>query len=128
MSWRKMGRVFNASGQADWMRAHAAVPFAWHRGGNSFDVFFSSRDAEQRSYTGRLVMELGESARVLDLDTTPTLAPGELGCFDDSGAMLSWIAQVGEERYYYYIGWNRGVTVPFRNALGQAARAIGTLA
>ena len=30
--------------------------------------------------------------------------------------MPSWLTAVGENRYLYYIGWNRGVTVPFRNS------------
>jgi hypothetical protein len=35
--------------------------------------------------------------------------------------MLSWITDLGDGRaYWYYIGWNLGVTVPFRNAVGLA--------
>ena len=34
--------------------------------------------------------------------------------------MPSWLVDVGGDRYLYYIGWNRGVTVPFRNSTGLA--------
>jgi len=102
------------------MQSHAAVPFAEHAGGDLFTVYFSARDAAQRSHTGRLTLELGSMPRVLDVDPQPVLSPGALGCFDDSGAMLSWIVKAGQQRRFYYIGWNRGVTVPFRNSVGLA--------
>ena len=70
-------------------------------------------------------MELGSRPRVLDVSSVPVLSPGELGCFDDSGAILSWITPNGKNRHMYYVGWNRGVTVPFRNALGLAISSDG---
>jgi hypothetical protein len=119
-SWKKLGFIFNASGQHPWMQTHAAVPFAEPMGGNLFRVYFSARDSDNRAHTGTLIMELSDTPRVVDLEPHPTIAPGNLGCFDDSGAMLSWITKSGNDRYYYYIGWNRGVTVPFRNSVGLA--------
>jgi hypothetical protein len=125
MRWRKLGLLFAPSGDLDWMRTHAAVPFAEPIAGGLFRVYFSGRDREQRSHTCELTMELGSSPRVLDVSSVPVLAPGELGCFDDSGAMLSWVTPNGKNRHMYYIGWNRGVTVPFRNALGLAISSDG---
>ena len=120
MAWAKLGHVFTASGQYPWMRTHAAVPFADPIGGDLFRVYFSARDELNRSHTGSLILDLAGTPRVLDVEARATLAPGRLGCFDDSGAMMSWIATVGEDRYFYHTGWNRGVTVPFRNAIGLA--------
>jgi hypothetical protein len=125
--WRKLGLVFCGNGQFPWMRSHAAVPFARHLRDDLFRVYFSTRDSCNRSVTGALTMDLpgdlSSPPKVLEILPEPVIAPGELGCFDDSGAMLSWITDVGDQRYYYYIGWNRGVTVPFRNALGLAIGA-----
>ena len=120
MQWRKLGHVYAPDGRNPKMLTHAAVPFAEPTGGDIFHVYFSSRDAQQRSHTGRLTLELGERPRVLDVEPEPVLSPGDLGCFDDSGAMLSWITHIGATRYFYYIGWNQGVSVPFRNSIGLA--------
>lgn len=46
------------------------------------------------------------------------IGPGALGEFDDSGAMATWLADHDGRRLLYYIGWNLGVTVPFRNSIG----------
>jgi len=50
----------------------------------------------------------------------PILSPGETGLFDDSGVSLSCIASVNGSRLLYYVGWNLGTTVPWRNSIGLA--------
>lgn len=88
-------------------------------------VYFSARDARNRSHTAWAVVDPIDPSRVLELSAEPVLSPGALGCFDDSGAMLAWIAVDGDRRVLYYIGWNLGITVPFRNAIGIAVSEGG---
>lgn len=102
------------------MQSHAAVPIAEALGGGLFRIYFSSRDRWGRSHTGFLVIDIQRPSSILDLSLDPVLSPGVLGAFDDSGAMATWLTQVGTRRYLYYIGWSLGVTVPFRNAIGVA--------
>lgn len=118
--WRKLGRVFGPAGETPWMQSHAAVPIAEHLRDDLFRIYFSSRDANNRSFTGSLVIDLANPTQVLDLSTRPVLVPGGLGEFDDSGAMATWLTRVGNRRHLYYIGWNLGLTVPFRNSIGLA--------
>jgi hypothetical protein len=74
-----------------------------------------------RSQVAWVVVDVERPHEVLDLSDHPLLGPGELGAFDDSGAMLSWIVdRPGQPSLWYYIGWNLGVTVPFRNSIGLA--------
>lgn len=107
------------------MRAYAAVPIAEHLRGTIFRIYFSSRDDQNRSHTGWIVIDLMEPQRILDISYEPVVGPGELGCFDDSGAMATWLTTVADTRYLYYIGWNLGVTVPFRNSIGLAVSHNG---
>jgi hypothetical protein len=118
--WKKLGRVFVAQGQRDWMRTHAAVPFADVLDDRTVRVYFSCRDSEGRSHVASVDFDPSEPGRVRNLSSDPLLGPGRLGAFDDSGAMACWITPKGGRRYLYYIGWNLGVTVPFRNAIGLA--------
>ena len=53
------------------------------------------------------------------------LSPGELGAFDDSGAMATWLVSHQGRNFLYYTGWNLGVTVPFRNSIGLAVGTEG---
>jgi hypothetical protein len=58
----------------------------------------------------------------------PVLAPGPVGSFDEDGAMLSWLTEADDGTLFgYYIGWNRGVSVPLRNSLGLALSTDGGL-
>lgn len=120
MRWRKLGPVQLPANRPGWMVSHAALPFAEPLDENTLRVWFSGRDAGNRSHTGWCVVDLRRPDRLVELAPEAVIAPGDLGTFDDSGAMLSWIARAGGRRLLYYIGWNLGVTVPFRNAIGLA--------
>ena len=120
MSWRKLGRVFQPSGKLDWAKSHAANPIPEHVEGDTFRIYFSARDANNRSSIGYVVVELGDNIRVVEVPDEPVLRPGDLGMFDDCGASVGCILRVGEKRYLYYMGWNLAVTVPWKNALGLA--------
>lgn len=84
---------------------HAALP-TYHDG----NIYFSPRDSGNRShiyaaYFDPVKLEMGKPAELLK--------PGRPGAFDDSGCS---VCQVQDDEILY-LGWNLGVTVPFRNAL-----------
>lgn len=120
MRWRKLGRCNLPTLLPAYLHSHAAVPFAEPIDDRYLRVWFSGRDKAGRSHTSWALLDLRNPLQALDVSPVPVLAPGELGGFDDSGAMLSWIVTDNSDRYLYYIGWNLGVTVPFRNAIGLA--------
>lgn len=124
MKWQKIGRLFCPSGEVAWMQSHAAVPIAESLGNGLFRIYFSSRDEFNRSYTGYTVIDIANPSEILDLSTKPVLAPGKLGEFDDSGSMATWLVSHGDKKFLYYIGWNLGVTVPFRNSIGLAISTV----
>lgn len=124
-TWRKLGLVFCPSGETTWMQSHAAVPIAESMGDGLFKIYFSSRDQFNRSYTGYTVIDIAHPNHILELSPEPVLSPGRLGEFDDSGAMATWLAFHQGKKYLYYIGWNLGVTVPFRNSIGLSVSTQG---
>ena len=121
MQWIKHGPFLGEVSACSWWHSHAAVPIAERLDTGLWQLYFSGRDVENRSHTGRALVEFGAAGmRVNAIAPAPVLSPGPLGGFDDAGAMGSWIAISGGRRYLYYIGWNRGGSVPFRNAIGLA--------
>jgi hypothetical protein len=118
--WKKLGMVYCPTGEQPWLHTHAAVPIAEHVDGDVYRIYFSSRDAGNRSYTGYVVINLYRPQEILELSQHPVLSPGGLGEFDDSGTMATWLTTYRGQKFMYYIGWNLGVTVPFRNSIGLA--------
>tara|TARA_B100000242_G_scaffold255622_1_gene198720 strand:+ start:482 stop:1390 length:909 start_codon:yes stop_codon:yes gene_type:complete len=119
--WKKIGKIFEPSKEKFWLSSHASVPIAEKIEKDHLRIYFSSRDQYQRSYTGYLVININRPNEILEISEKPILEPGNLGEFDDSGAMASWITEEENNcRFLYYIGWNLSVTVPFRNSIGLA--------
>lgn len=123
--WHKLGLIFSPAGERVWMQSHAAVPIAEHINKNIFKIYFSSRDKSNKSHTGYILVDLTKPQHVIEISENPVLIPGCLGEFDDSGAMATWLSYHNGKRFLYYIGWNLGVTVPFRNSVGLAVSTDG---
>jgi len=120
MKWIKKGLIYNLKGEKDWCITHAAVPFAEHIVDDQFRIYFSTRDANNRSHTSFIEVDINEPKNILKISDQPVLNPGELGTFDDSGAMGSCLVKMGEKKFLYYIGWNRRITIPYHNSIGLA--------
>ena len=120
MAWNKLGLIFSVDNVNDSLHSHAAVPFAEHLQDDLFKIYFTSRNVDNESCIAYFIMDINKPDQVLRVIDQPLLSKGALGCFDDSGVMGSCIITVGRKKYLYYIGWNLGVTVPFRNAIGLA--------
>ena len=121
MLWKKLGRIFTPPTNLGWMVGYAAVPVAYRLGGDRYRVYFSGRDAENRSQIGYFELALGDPTRTLKVSLQPVLSHGEPGRFDDSGVMGSSLLELPDGKLLlYYIGWNRGITVPFYNSIGLA--------
>jgi len=125
--WRKLGLIFCPDGQRPWMASHAANPFAERIDGSRYRIYFSCRDRESRSHVTAIEIDLERPGVLADVPPEPLLSPGEKGFFDDSGATVSCVVAAGAgRRYLYYLGWNLGVTVPWRNFIGLAVSEAGS--
>jgi hypothetical protein len=121
MAWRKLGLVFaGPTGAHPALRSHAALPVPFDLGGDLVRVFYSGRDAANRSAIGSVVLRLGEAPRLEENRGEPILLPGGVGAFDDAGVGIGSIVADGEGDRVYYMGWNVGGSVPWRNAIGVA--------
>jgi predicted GH43/DUF377 family glycosyl hydrolase len=119
-TWKKLGRIYQPSGELPWARTHAANPVAERIADDRYRIYFSARDEQNRSSVGYVVIDLKNPHEILEVAQEPVLTPGDLAMFDDSGASIGCIVSVGEVRYLYYMGWNLSVTVPWKNAIGLA--------
>jgi len=123
--WVKKGLMFSPPTDLPWMRTHAALPVVLDLGDDRFRVYFTGRDAENRSHIGSFEFHGDDPMRVMHVSRRPVLSPGALGTFDEFGVTTSCIAARHGKLYLYYSGWNRGVSVPFHLAIGLAVSVDG---
>lgn len=124
-NWDKKGLVYAVDGQFWWAKSHAQVPTVDACGEDRLRIYFSSRDALNRSRIGMLEVDARDPQRVLYVHPEPILDLGPPGTFDDCGVMPSWIVRHGGLVYLYYIGWNVRNTVPYHNSVGLAVSEDG---
>jgi len=124
MAWRRLGRIFCPDKHYDWMYSHAANPCAERQADGGWRAYFSCRDTNNRSSIG-YVDFCPKTHQVREIASQPVLSPGPRGTFDDSGVSLGCIVSENTMRYLYYLGWNLGVTVPWRNSIGLAVSRDG---
>jgi hypothetical protein len=120
LKWRKLGLIYVPDGSKPWARSHAANPIAEPICGDLFRIYFSTRDADNRSSISFIEVDIRPPFRILREAEAPVLAPGDLAMFDDSGVSIGCIVPAGMRRLLYYMGWHLTVMVPWQNALGLA--------
>ena len=119
-TWTPRGLLVPAPAPLAWARSHAMVPFAEPRADGSVRVWLTARDADGRSHIGWALVDPA-AGRVEAYSERAALDPGPLGAFDDAGVMTSCLVRGDDGALrLYYIGWTRGVTVPFYTFVGLA--------
>lgn len=126
MKWIKKGLIFNvgAENRAEWSLSHAQIPTVDFVNEVKLRIYYGTRDQYNRTSTSYIEVEADNPSNILYVHDRPVLSPGKLGAFDDSGAMPSCIVNHEGKSYHYYIGWNVGTTVRYRNSIGLAVGAV----
>ncbi|KTD69640.1 MULTISPECIES: hypothetical protein [Legionella] len=120
MKWEKLGHIFCADNHSDWMYSHAMIPIAEQIDNELYRIYFSCRDKYNRGHGAYVEIDMRNPTKILRVHDKPVLEPGELGCFDDSGALPNSIVMHEGKKLLYYTGINLGVTVKIRNSIGLA--------
>ena len=120
MNWRKIGRIFEPNCQYDWVKSHGMLPVIDQIKNDLFRIYFSGRDKLNISRTGFVEININEPTKILYLSESPILDIGKLGSFDDNGVSPTCIVTNGNEKYFYFMGWNKGSKVRAAEVSGLA--------
>lgn len=126
ITWERIGHVFRPSGGLAWACTHAANPVPELLADGGLRVYFGARDDRNRTSIGAIMLSPEPGHPVVSVGQSAALGPGPIGTFDDSGTSMGCLVDAGGATYLYYVGWNLGVTVPWRNSIGLAVRPHGT--
>jgi hypothetical protein len=118
--WSKRGLIFHTDRNFEWMVTHAAVPTALPISDDLIRIYFAPRNIKGQSIPTFVDVSSKDPKQVIRINDNPILGLGKMGTFDDSGIMPCSIIRDDNKLYLYYVGWNQGVSVPYRNAIGVA--------
>ena len=125
MKWKKHGRVFAPDGTLWWARSGAQLPTAEVINDEVIRVYFGSKDAEGFGRTGSVDLDARDPSKVLDVAREPLLDLGELGAFDDCGAVPNSVVEFAGRKHLYYQGFQRTERVPYLTFTGLAVSGGG---
>lgn len=131
LMWTKKGLIYKPDGTQPFSRTHAQVPFGYPLA-DRMRVYFATRDEQSASATSFVELDSNNLSTVLYVHDKPCLTKGEVGMFDETGAMPSWFLPVrtadgAEEIWLYYTGWNKSETASYRLGIGLAISRDGGL-
>ena len=125
MPWKKLGVIFDSRNRVDWIKSHSWVPIPDSIGEGLFKVYFSGRNSQNYSLPGAFTIDIKNPFKLLDFTKKPLLSLGDLGAFDDSGVIPSWILNNNGKKYMFYSGWMEGKKVPYHSSVGLAVSDDG---
>lgn len=117
MTWRKLGRIFDYSGNA--IEHHMQCPTVLVMD-MRLRIFYADRDEQNRSFIAYIDVDRENPRKSIFWHGGPIIERGAPGTFDDCGQMPSCVFQHEGQTFMYYSGWNKGVTTPYHNAIGLA--------
>lgn len=125
--WQKKGLIFNTDHNYEWMVSHACVPTALVLPDKRIRIYFAPRNANGQSIPTFIEVNADNPSELLYVHDKPVMTLGKLGTFDDGGIMPCSVVEHRELLYLYYVGWNPGVSVAYRNSIGLAVSRDGGL-
>lgn len=127
MVWKKLGRIFKAEGQFEWMRTHTSCPIPVIRKNGNVRVYFGTRDVENHSHIAYLEFCVDDPLLRVTLGKKPVLSPGPTGSFDEHGVYPGSIVAVGSKLLMYYAGRSNGEGRQYSMSIGLAESDDGGL-
>lgn len=127
--WRPLGQVLDGPSGLSWAASHASYPTARVLDDDVVRVYFSCRDADNRSHLASVDLSIrDDKVDRLGSPQGPLLSPGPRGAFDADGVTASCVIEIDGRLLAYYLGWTVGRSVPFTNFIGLATAPANTTA
>lgn len=123
MNWTKLGNVFAADDHPTYTHAMFPEVQVLNEKTGKLRIYYTHRDEFNYGFPTYLEGTLENDAFSISYNHHESIiGKGDIGNFDDSGVNFTSLVHFQGQDYFYYYGWNLGVTVPFRNAVGVARR------
>lgn len=105
MRWKKLGKIFENSGEHEKLRTHAANPLALPISDHIYRVFYSGRDEENRSSVSYFDFDL-DQMQVVYKHEFPLITHGAEDSFYSHGISLGNAFEMNGHTYINFMGWH----------------------
>lgn len=119
-SWKKLGLLYSPSDKGNHLKllSHAANPLPIFIGGDVYRVFFSGRDADNRSSVGAVDIDIA-NRKVIRKHNQPFFQHGSEGSFYADGVSIGNCYEVDGKRYMLFMGWQNPKEGHWRGDIGR---------
>ena len=121
IKWKRLGRIFFANGQHEWMQTHTAAPVPLQLDESRYRIFFGTRDRENHPQIGFVEIDIDSPEEILRVSAEPVLWRGPRGHFDDNGMYPGTVIADQGRLLMYYSGRSNGVRPLYYMSIGLAA-------
>jgi len=115
--WEKLGLIIEPDDTIDWLHswvsASCAIP---DNKEGVFRIYATGKDKLNRSRIGTFLFDV-TTLEKSKLSENPIVELGEKGTFDENGTGYPFVLKHQSEYYLFYLGWIKGVHVPWYNGL-----------
>ncbi len=114
MQWIKKGRIFEPTGQFEWMKKYGILPCPQYiETKNVIRIYFATSSLDNIGRVTFLEVDANDPSKIITAPSQIVLSEGEDGTFDDCGVNPSSIVIDDNKTYLYYVGYQRSFKTPF---------------
>jgi hypothetical protein len=125
MIWNKIGQIFCADNNTDWMCSRAFLPTPILLSEDIIRIYATFLDEQFIGRVGYVDVCARDPNKIIKISDKPVLIEGLPGSFDDSGVTASFVMKNGDELLMYYQGWQRLQMAPYNIFTGVAVSKDG---
>jgi len=120
MTWKKLGLLFCPSkgGSHSKLLSHAANPLPVHIEGDIYRIFYSGRDANNRSSVGAVDIDIIKH-KIMTEHKKPCFEHGPEGSFYADGVSIGNCYEVAGIKYMLFMGWQNDTDTHWRGDMGR---------
>ena len=105
MNWIKIGQIFNPKNQNKYLISHAANPLAVHLEEDTFRIFYSGRNIDNKSSVGYVDIDI-ISRKVINYPKGPIVTYGPEDSFYSHGISIGNLFTAQDQQsYILFMGW-----------------------
>lgn len=104
MKWNKLGKVFELESINDELLTHTSNPLAVHLKDDTFRVFFSGRDKDNKSSVGFVDLDIF-TKEIKSISSKTTFKYGDEDSFYSHGVSIGNIYTIDDKDYILFMGW-----------------------